>query len=173
MKTMKNVMMILAVIVLALAIGTGCGSKKKVDEGPTADVSKGEPTPAKPAESNPVPSDTQPVKIAYELVDIHFDFDSADLRSSERDILTKHGDWLSDNASVRVTIEGHCDERGTVEYNLALGERRARTAKDFLVSYGIADGRLETISYGKERPEDPGHDESAWARNRRAEFVKR
>jgi peptidoglycan-associated lipoprotein len=72
-----------------------------------------------------------------------------------------------------VVIEGHCDERGSVEYNLALGERRARAAKDFLVSYGVPATRLTTISYGKERPFDAGHDESAWAKNRRAHFVSK
>ena len=171
MKSMRNVMVILGVIVLALALGAGCGSKKAVDEGPSADVSKN-PPPISTTEPKPIP-EKPPVDLAYQLSDIHFDFDSADLRGSERDILSKHGDWLNANSSVRVSIEGHCDERGTVEYNLALGERRARTTKDFLVSYGVADGRLETISYGKERPKDPGHDESAWAKNRRAEFVKR
>jgi peptidoglycan-associated lipoprotein len=171
MKTMRSAMTILGVLVLALALATGCGSKKAVEKGPEPDVST-TPPPPKPVESNPVP-EKPPVDLAYQLVDIHFDFDRADLRGSDRDILTRHGDWLSDNPSVRLSIEGHCDERGTVEYNLALGERRARTAKDFLVSYGVDAGRLETISYGKERPEDPGHDESAWAKNRRAEFVKR
>ena len=80
---------------------------------------------------------------------------------------------MEQNSGSAVVIEGHCDERGSVEYNLALGERRAKAAREFLVSYGIAASRLTTISYGKERPMDSGHDEDSWAKNRRAHFVKR
>jgi peptidoglycan-associated lipoprotein len=119
-----------------------------------------------------VPEKPEPVKV-YDLSDIHFDFDKYDLRPGDRDVLTSHGKWLSDNGSVRVLIEGHCDERGTVEYNLALGEKRARTARDFLVNYGVPADRVEIISYGKERPLDPRHSEDAWASNRRCHFVKR
>ena len=78
---------------------------------------------------------------------------------------------MNQNSSVRSQIEGHCDERGTNEYNLALGERRANAAKQYLTTAGISAGRLSTISYGEERPLDPGHTEAAWARNRRAHFV--
>jgi peptidoglycan-associated lipoprotein len=80
---------------------------------------------------------------------------------------------MEKNSSTNVVVEGHCDERGSVEYNLALGERRAKAAKEFLVSYGIPANRLTTISYGKERPFDPGHDENSWAQNRRAHFVSK
>ena len=86
-------------------------------------------------------------------------------------MLRRNADWLRNNGSVVVEIEGHCDERGTIEYNLALGDRRARSAKDFLVNLGIAAARLRTISYGKEMPLDPGHSEAAWAKNRRDHFT--
>lgn len=102
--------------------------------------------------------------------DIYFDYDKAVLTPMAQAVLKKKAEWLRRNPGVKVTIEGHCDERGTNEYNLALGERRARSAKTFLVDMGIAAERLSTISYGEERPLDPGHDESAWRKNRRAHF---
>ena len=85
--------------------------------------------------------------------------------------MKKKAEWLINNSDVAVTIEGHCDERGTNEYNLALGERRAASAKTFLMDLGIAGSRLNTISYGEERPVDPGHNEEAWAKNRRGHFT--
>src|SRR5262245_30631342 len=106
------------------------------------------------------------------LKPVYFDFDSADLRQDGRDTLTKNAAAIKGNGgALAVRIEGHCDERGTVEYNLALGDRRARAAREALVSMGVSGSKLRTISYGKERPADPGHSESAWAMNRRAEFV--
>jgi peptidoglycan-associated lipoprotein len=103
--------------------------------------------------------------------DIRFDFDSSNLLSEAQENLRWKAEWLRENADVHVTIEGHCDERGTNEYNLALGDRRANSAKSYLVDLGISGSRLATISYGEERPLDPGHDEDAWAKNRRAHFV--
>ena len=99
---------------------------------------------------------------------VFFDFDKSDLKPDARATLEKQAAWLKRFPSITVTIEGHCDERGTREYNLALGERRANAAKDFLVALGINPGRLNTVSYGKERPVAFGHDEAAWAQNRRA-----
>jgi peptidoglycan-associated lipoprotein len=107
------------------------------------------------------------------LADVRFDFDQATLNEEARGILASHATWLKARPSVAVTIEGHCDERGTVEYNLALGDRRADATRDYLASLGIEAGRLDTLSLGKERPLAPGHDESAWAQNRRAHFVVR
>ena len=104
------------------------------------------------------------------LNDAFFDFDEAALRQDAKTALENNARFLEKNGKSRAIIEGHCDERGSVEYNLALGERRAKAAKDFLVSYGIAAGRLTTISYGKERPFDNGHGEDSWAKNRRAHF---
>ena len=111
------------------------------------------------------------VRTRFEQQDVYFAFDSAALDQEARDVLRFKAKWLQNNPEASVIVEGHTDERGTGEYNLALGERRALTARDFLVNLGIAPERIRTVSYGEERPADPGHDEEAWARNRRAHFV--
>ncbi len=103
--------------------------------------------------------------------DVFFEFDSAVLTLEAQDALKRKADWLKANADARTVIEGHCDERGTNEYNLALGDRRSESAKKFLVNLGIAETRLTTISYGEEKPVDDGHTEEAWAKNRRAHFI--
>lgn len=103
--------------------------------------------------------------------DIRFDFDKYDLRPEAREILREHADWLFRHTEFEVIIEGHCDERGSGEYNLALGERRAGAARDYLVTLGVDNGRLTTISYGEELPLDPSHNEEAWTKNRRGHFV--
>lgn len=105
------------------------------------------------------------------LQPVLFAFDSAELDAAARAVLDQNAQVLKRYPSWVVTIEGHCDERGTAEYNLALGERRAAAARDYLVSVGISPERLRTVSYGKEFPFDPGHSEEAWAKNRRAHFV--
>ena len=105
------------------------------------------------------------------LADIRFDLDSAALGDEARATVEKHALWLQGHRDVKVTVEGHCDERGTVDYNLALGEQRARAARDYLVSLGVAAERLRVVSYGKERPLDTANNEAAWARNRRARFA--
>ena len=105
------------------------------------------------------------------LEDISFDFDKSDIRADARDILQKNADWINANPDAKVQIEGHCDERGTEEYNLALGERRANAVKNYLASLGVGAERLYTISYGEELPVDPGHAEEAWSKNRRAHFL--
>ena len=105
------------------------------------------------------------------LKDVHFGFDSFELDEGGRQTLRSNSDWLKDNPKGKVEIEGHCDERGTVEYNLALGAKRARAAKDYLVTLGVAAERLTTISYGEELPLCREHDDSCWQRNRRAHFV--
>jgi len=107
----------------------------------------------------------------FENEDIFFEFDSIRLTPESQEILTQKAAWLRKNPRARVTIEGHCDDRGTNEYNLALGEGRAQSARDFLVDLGIKESRLNTISYGEERPIATGQNEETWARNRRAHFV--
>ena len=102
---------------------------------------------------------------------VHFDFDKYDLRSDAIRTLGDDASTMKQYAQFKVRIEGHCDERGTVEYNLALGDKRARATRDYLVSLGTPTQRLRIISYGKERPIEPGHNEDAWAANRRAELV--
>lgn len=104
---------------------------------------------------------------------VHFDFDSSALTPRAQQILTAKAAFLRANPNVSATIEGHCDERGTAAYNMALGERRAESAKAFLVNLGVPANRLVTISYGEERPIDPRSNEEAWAKNRRAQFVIR
>jgi peptidoglycan-associated lipoprotein len=102
---------------------------------------------------------------------VYFDFDSYNLTSEAKGTLDANARELKRVSTANISIEGHCDERGTKAYNLALGEKRANAARDYLVALGVSGSRISTVSYGKERPFDPGHDESAWAKNRRAHFV--
>ncbi|MGE4263115.1 MAG: peptidoglycan-associated lipoprotein Pal [Desulfovibrio sp.] len=101
---------------------------------------------------------------------IFFAFDSFELTPESREVLTSKADAMKKYSLFTIVIEGHCDERGTSEYNLALGERRAKAAQEFLNQLGIPDSRMTIVSYGKERPFDPGHNEAAWSKNRRDEF---
>ena len=107
----------------------------------------------------------------FEAESIYFDFDKSFIKLEYRPILNEKAAFLKDYPEMRVRIEGNCDERGTNEYNLALGERRANSAKNFLVSWGIAADRIEIISYGEERPRGLGHNEDSWSQNRRDDFV--
>jgi peptidoglycan-associated lipoprotein len=141
------------------------------------------PPPAEPVNEQPVvptegvKEDTMSSSSLDELnrsspfSDVFFNFDSGEIDGEGRTALQKDADLLRKYPTWKITIEGHCDERGTAEYNLALGERRATTAQAYLVSLGVAADRIRTVSYGKEFPFDPGHDEAAWARNRRAHIV--
>ncbi len=105
------------------------------------------------------------------LADIRFEYDRANLTDEARSTLEKHALWLQGHRNMKVTVEGHCDERGTVEYNLALGEQRAQAARDYLASLGVSGSRMRTVSYGKERPLVVGNDEQSFAKNRRAHFA--
>ncbi|MCM2254303.1 MAG: peptidoglycan-associated lipoprotein Pal [Vicinamibacteria bacterium] len=107
------------------------------------------------------------------LADVLFGYDQANLSDEGRALVERHAVWLQARREAKIIIEGHCDERGTVEYNLALGELRARAVRDLLVSLGVDGARLNVVSYGKERPLDGGSGEASWARNRRAHFVVR
>ena len=145
-------------------LGLGaCDSKTKTgkDEGndPTADDSY------RPG------GDDDPYNPTSELQDVYFDYDKSEIRSDQRDTLAANAEWIKNNPKVRVQVEGHCDERGTEEYNLALGERRASTIRDYLISYGVEPDRIYHISYGEEMPVDPTSNEGAWAKNRRAHFL--
>ena len=113
----------------------------------------------------------QESQLQNELQPIYFNFDSADLSDDSRRILSKNADFLVKQTSLKVRIEGNCDERGSDEYNMALGERRAQAARAYLVNLGVQPERLTVISYGEEKPVEQGHDEAAWAKNRRDEFV--
>ena len=125
------------------------------------------PAPAPVAPAPPPPAAPAPPP----LKDVFFDFDRSAIRDEQKAALNDNAGWLKANSGAKIILEGHCDERGTAEYNLALGERRAKAVKDYLVGTGIAADRISTISYGEERPFVLGHDESAWKWNRRAHFV--
>ncbi|MFH1681362.1 MAG: peptidoglycan-associated lipoprotein Pal [Candidatus Eisenbacteria bacterium] len=161
----KTVLLLVLCLVLVPLLAS-CGGKKEVP--PPAPTKKEppketvKPVPVEPAEVEP--------KKEYEFADINFDFDRYELKPVAQKILAQHAKVLSENPAWKVRIEGHCDERGTVEYNLGLGEKRANAAKAYLVQYGVAGANVTTVTYGKERPKDPGHNEAAWAINRRAEF---
>lgn len=108
-----------------------------------------------------------------ELKPIYFGYDDDKLNKSERSSLSQNAEWLKNNPDMEIVIEGHCDERGTVEYNLALGDRRAKAVRKYLMYLGISGSRIATISYGEEKPVEFGHDETAWSKNRRAEILAR
>jgi len=158
-----------ASLLALLVVAMGCASRKQVT---TAEVEPPPPPPPAQEETTPPPppATTEP-EVRITLTDAFFEFDASTLTDAAKSALENNAKWLQQNEGQSVVIEGHCDERGSVEYNLALGERRAKAAKEYLVSYGISASRLTTISYGKERPFDPGHDENAWSQNRRAHFV--
>ncbi len=105
------------------------------------------------------------------IQNIYFDYDKSGIRPDAREILKANSEIFGKNKNAKIVVEGYCDERGTAEYNMALGERRAQETKNYLVNLGIDASRIETISYGEERPADAGHDEAAWAMNRRAQFL--
>jgi peptidoglycan-associated lipoprotein len=119
----------------------------------------------------PEPIRGQTAQETADLKRIYFGFDSADLLGPAEDQLRQNAAWLQSNPGAHVQIEGHCDARGTADYNYALGQRRADAARSYLISQGVDPGRIHTISYGAERPDDAGQDEMAWARNRRATFL--
>jgi len=112
-----------------------------------------------------------PDRDTFKANTVHFDFDSAAIKPTERSKIDAVAQVLKSKPNTKVQVEGHCDERGTEEYNRALGERRALAVREYLINAGISADRIFTISYGEDRPVDPGHNEAAWAKNRRAEFV--
>jgi peptidoglycan-associated lipoprotein len=187
---MKQRRTVVALAMIALMMVSACGKKKPpvakpVPPGPSSTTSGGSKMPGPPepikeavaVPSEPIASDTlsstdidtlnknspfQPVFFAYDQDDI--DMPGQQALNHNAELMKKYSTWI-------VTIEGHADERGTAEYNLALGERRALAARNYLVSLGIPADRLRTVSYGKEFPFEPGHDETSWSKNRRAHFV--
>lgn len=163
-------------VLLIIAIGislSGCGCFMQAMKGETA-------PPAAPAAKVVAPEAKKeiPVKgveavkpVSVVLKDVNFDFDKYNIRPGDAEILKQNLDWFKANANKKVRIEGNCDERGTVEYNLVLGQKRADSTKGYLINLGVDGKLLGTISYGKEKPVDPGHNEAAWAKNRRAHFL--
>jgi peptidoglycan-associated lipoprotein len=165
----------LAVLAFGLVLAAGCSRKTPAQEPPAPPpappVVRDTTPPTPPPQETPAP--TPPSVRSEDFQPAFFDLDSDALREDARAALDADAKLLRDNPTVQITIEGHCDERGTAEYNQALGERRANAARDYLVNAGIDAARLQSVSYGKERPFNPGHDEAAWAQNRRAHIVVR
>jgi len=168
---------IAAVVAVAglLALPLACSKRKTVKQPAPEEVTQPEVKEEVPVvEEEPVKE--EPVVAKKEmptLEDVFFDFDKYDLRDDAKAALAKDAEELKKFPEVRIIIEGHCDERGTEDYNLALGEKRAKAARDYLVRLGIDGSRITIISYGESRPFDPRHNEEAWAKNRRAHFVIR
>jgi len=176
----------IAVLLLVVPLLYGCPPKKPVtpDDSlevetqpvePATEVEEPTPPPMEDVEEDVLPEDLAELnRVARErgwFDDVYFDYDKFDLRSEAREQLATNGSWMRDHPEILFTIEGHCDERGTNEYNIALGQRRAAAAKDYIVSLGVEDSRLRTISYGEERPFCTESNESCWQQNRRAHFV--
>ena len=182
----------MAGLLLTIVLGVACaGNPTPVarpgppppDPGASSSAASEAPTPPSPIEepvivpAEPVPDDgissasLDDLNRDSPLEPVFFDYDSSDLRPESQESLTKNSEVLKTYANWSITIEGHADERGSAEYNLALGERRAVAARAYLVALGIRADRVRTVSYGKEFPFDPGHTEEAWANNRRAHFV--
>jgi peptidoglycan-associated lipoprotein len=164
----KKMLVLLLVAGLAFVIA-GCGGKEAVEEDPTE--IEAPPVVDEPVEEPPV-EEPEPVEVPLpELEDVFFAFDKYNLTEESKRALEGNAAELRRASDANIIVEGHCDERGTKSYNLSLGEKRANAAKEYLVSLGISGSRVTVISYGKERPFDPGHNEAAWAKNRRAHFV--
>ncbi|HBA70698.1 MAG: peptidoglycan-associated lipoprotein [Geobacteraceae bacterium GWC2_55_20] len=191
----KNMLALLTGIALAALLIGGCANKEVV-KGEEGIVPKAEPAKVEAAKPEVKPMEQpKPVEQAKPMEEIapakqveqqaakssvaeaafetiYFDFDKSDLRQDARDVLSKNAEiMLKSKPEAKIQIEGHCDERGSAEYNLALGERRAKSSLQYLVTLGIKPDRLSIISYGKEKPAVQGSDEAAWAKNRRSEFV--
>ena len=167
----KRLLGMVVVGLLVAGLGVGCSAKKKEAQAGAEGSGLGEEGLAGAGSLEKYKAGTLGAGEEGPLKDIHFAFDSIDLDETARGILRDNGNWLKDHSGARVEIEGHCDERGTVEYNLALGAKRARAAKDYLATLGIAANRLTTISYGEELPLCHEHTEECWAQNRRDHFV--
>lgn len=184
----KRLWMVLALVAIvpAMLFLVACPAKQTVQD----DSSTTAPPPADTTTDTPVVDTSEQDRLeaerlkAQELerarmaameeftsVDIYFEFDSAALVPASQDILSKKADYILANSGVSIEIEGHCDERGTDAYNVALGERRAEAAKAFLVNLGVSESQISTISYGEDKPVDPGKNEEAWSKNRRAHFA--
>ncbi len=191
---MKRYFRILPLLLLSFTIVAGCGGKKNIEEmggaGKT-EVLPAEVTPPEAVQSEdlggggssaaknmeaykdvtPDGSLTKEAVNTGHLNTIYFDFDKYNIRADEKANLDKNASWLKLNGKVKVRLEGHADERGDSEYNLALGDKRARSVEKYLDDMGVNSGMLSTISYGEEKPAVLGHDEAAWSKNRRVEFT--
>ncbi|MEI8033436.1 MAG: peptidoglycan-associated lipoprotein Pal [Chlorobiaceae bacterium] len=167
-------------LAILLLVTAGCSSKsavKPAESTPSTLAPQATEAPAAPAAPSVSAQQAAPTGYGFDkwqtgpLGDVFFDYDSSSLSSDAQGQLKQNAAWLGSNAAKKSTIEGHCDSRGTSEYNLALGERRASSAKDYLVKLGVAASRIESVSFGEEKPFAEGQNEEAWAKNRRAHFI--
>lgn len=179
---MKKYLVIFLTVILVLSFAASCKKKAKEVPPPPPPQAQEHPRVEKveePVLKEPVLTEEEifmkksleEINQEKPLAMIFFDYDKFNIRADAVPVLEANAGWLKKYRTVKVLIEGHCDERGTEEYNLALGEKRAKSTMDYLVSLGISADRLKIISYGKSQPLDPGHDETAWAKNRRAQFL--
>jgi peptidoglycan-associated lipoprotein len=172
---------LVSLLIVLLGIAAGCGKKEPVETDVTvpAEVDMGaevpetpEPEPAPETYAAPAPDYGAMDPAEYGIEDVFFAFDEYSLSDEAMRLLAANARIMREHADLVWMLEGHCDERGTVEYNLALGEKRAHAARDYLISLGVPAAQLRTTSYGEERPFANGHDESAWSLNRRAHFAR-
>lgn len=167
MKQYAKLFMVFCCAIFLVMGGSACSKKQVKQEAPPTTVPEESDLNAKEFVE---PSEIDPA-LAKIFKDIYFDFDRFNLKPEAKKTLDGIAEWLKGNSSYRVLIEGHCDERGTNEYNLALGERRANSAKSYLIGLGIAEKRISTISYGEEKPQCTEHNEGCWSKNRRDHFL--
>ena len=170
----------LALYLVVAAVAAACASKETRQEPPVADRSTPVPsTTAGGTTSTTTPANPNAGLARNELTDpnsplakrsIYFDYDSNSVKDEYRGLVQAHSRYLTDKRDAHIRIEGNCDERGSREYNLALGQRRAEAVKKVMTVLGVSEARIETVSYGEEKPVAPGHDEAAWAKNRRADI---
>jgi peptidoglycan-associated lipoprotein len=163
-------MRIFRIAALAAAAAAACSHNEPA---PTPAPAQAPPQPAAAPAPAPAPAPQQPPRREVQPASVYFAFDSAELTPDARSMLQSFSDELRDRPDAAVRIEGNCDERGSREYNLALGQRRADSAKDYLVRLGVPSSRITTVSNGKERPRATGHDEDAWKENRRDDVIPR
>ncbi len=177
---MKKLIVFSLAFILVFAFFAGC--KKKVKEVPPPPQVKEQPKVEKveePVMKEPVLSEEEifmsksleQINREQPLAMIHFDYDKYFIREDAKPVLERDAAWMKKFRTVKILVEGHCDERGTEEYNLALGEKRAKSAMDYLASLGVSADRMKILSYGKSQPLVAGHDEATWQKNRRAQFI--
>jgi peptidoglycan-associated lipoprotein len=182
----KKIALILCLVLTLVVFAPACKKKKAGDTVPDPDAQQQVATP-EPSEEEPAPSEqiedfksAEPevrqidqsaaaINDRGELKTIYFGYDKDELTDAGRATLRQNANWLKANPQWNLVLKGHCDERGTIEYNLALGQRRGNSVRSYMASLGVDASRVRTVSYGEERPEDNGHNEAAWAKNRRAE----
>lgn len=181
----RQLLLMIVLILGFTGLASNCRKKSKnLPVPPPPAAEEPAPTQEPVKEIPPEPFPTEPVK-SQDMVEpsieewnrqgvlktVYFDYDKDDLDDGDRATLKANADWLKSHATRTIRIEGHCDERGTIKYNLALGERRANAVREYMTSLGIDASRIRIVTYGEERPADPGHNEAAWGKNRRAEFA--